>query len=305
MTYLKQYAILILILLSCNARAQQSPLYSQYIFNLYVINPAYAGFRDALSANVGYRSQWVGIEGAPKTQHFTLTSPLKAPNMALGLMIQNDEIGARRAPSASVAYVYAIKLAAEANIRFGIQGGVMNYQINWTQLDYNESNDPVSLSIDGNKWIATFDFGVMYTAPRSYIGLSILGLNKSPVNFTQNSDARLSTTYNAVAGKIFALSEFLSVKPGFLIRYTPQTPVQFDMNLSLLMANRVWITGTYRKGFGVITSAHCFVTERFHLGYSYDWAMNNLADYQNGTHEIFIGFDFNIYKSPANPSIYY
>jgi type IX secretion system PorP/SprF family membrane protein len=305
MKYLKIHIIAIFTLFSSFANGQQSALYSQYIFNLYVINPAYAGFRDALSANVGYRAQWLGIEGAPTTQHFTLTSPLKAPNMAVGLMVQNDEIGARKSPSVSFAYAYAIRLDSEQRIRFGIQGGMMNYQVNWSQLEYSERNDPVSLSIDGNKWIATFDFGIMYTAPKSYVGLSVNGLNQSQVNFTPYSDGRLSTTYNAVAGKVFPLSELISVKPCFLIRYTPMAPVQVDLNISMLLANRVWISGIYRKGFGVITAAHCYVTDRFHVGYSFDWAVNNLADYQNGTHEVFIGFDFNIYKSPANPSIYY
>ncbi len=305
MKSLRYWSAFICSMVAFQAAGQQQSLYSQYLFNLYIINPAYAGHSDALSTNVGYRAQWIGIEGAPVTQHLTLSSPLTMPNMAAGFVFQNDEIGARKAPSASFTYVYVVRVGNHDKVRFGLQGGIMNYQVNFSELEYAEPNDPVALSIDGNRWIGTFDFGVMYTAPRSYIGISAYSLNEASVNFTSNSDARLSNAFNFIAGKIFTVSDFLSVKGSTLVRFTEGAPVQFDLNLGMLLVNKVWITNSYRYDFGIITSLHCYISERIHFGYSFDWAMNNLADYQNGTHEIFLGFDLNIYKSSINSPKYY
>ncbi len=281
---------------------QQHGIYSQYIFNLYMVNPAYVGARDALSANLSYRTQWIGFEGAPTTQNFSIHGPLKNRNMGLGLQVQNDEIGARKTPSASLAYAYKIKLDRDRKISFGLQAGMINYQINWNQLEYEIPNDPVAYSTDGNRWIPTFDFGLMYLAPKSYVGISAAGLNRSPLTASDFSDARLNTFLNFVAGYVFELSESMMLKPSVLARHSLQGPTQFDVNLGALVKNTVWLTATYRYDFGLVFSGHLILREKFHVGYAYDYALNNLVAVQSGTHELFIGYDFNVYRAkPTSP----
>lgn len=292
----KLITIMVFGIVALSVCAQQQSLYSQYMFNLFVVNPAYAGSRDALSANVGYRAQWVGFEGAPTTQSFSVHGPLRNKNMALGLQFQNDVIGARKAPMAAIAYAYSIRLGHTEKLSFGLQAGMINYRIDWKELTYNRPNDPIAYSTNPNRWIPNFDFGMMYTAPRSYLGLSASSLNRNRLAVNDMSDARLNTFVNLVAGKVFEMSEDLALKPALLVRYSLDGPVQADLSLGALFYNRFWFTSTYRLGFGMVTSAHVYITEKFHVGYSYDLALNNMATYQSGSHEVFLGYDFGIYR---------
>ena len=278
--------------------AQQQSLYSQYIFNLYAVNPAYAGSRDALSANLSYRAQWVGFEGSPKTQNFSIHSPLRKKNMAVGLQFQNDEIGARSATSFSATYAYTLNFGGARKLNLGLQGGMINYAMNWNELTYDERNDPTAWSIDPNRWIPNFDFGAMYLTPRAYIGFSAVNLSRPSLSELNQSDARLNTHLNLVGGKIFQVSQNLDLKPGFLVRHALGGPVQFDVSLSALLSNQFWFTATYRHNFGMVASAHVYITDKFHVGYAYDQTLNNMMTYQSGSHEIFIGYDMPIYKTP-------
>lgn len=293
----KSAVIIIFVLSGVAASAQQHALYSQYIFNLYTVNPAYAGSREALSANVGYRAQWVGFEGAPRTQNFSVHGPLRKKNMAAGLIIQNDAVGARGMTNVSATYGYALNLGRAQQLRFGLQGGVMNYRMDWHMLDYEQRNDPASWADDPNRWIPNFDFGAMYTSPRAYAGFSAMNLSRPALNNTDESDARLNTHFHIMAGKVFRVSENLSLKPGFLVRHTHGGPVNLDFTAGALIVNTLWITTGYRKGFGMVGAAHVYVSEKIHFGYSYDWTLNPMLSHQSGTHEIFLGYDFNVFKS--------
>lgn len=296
-----------LMAFAAEASAQQQPLYSQYIFNLFAVNPAYAGARDALSANAGYRTQWVGFEGAPVTGSFNVHAPLAKKNMALGLSFQNDVIGARNASFMGAAYAYQIRLdeAGKRKISFGIQGGAINYRFDWDALEYNSPGDPVAFSTNGNFWIPNVDFGVMYLAPKGYFGVSLSGLRQSRLTEAAEGDGRLSTALNVQAGHIFLLSESLSLKPFAFLRHDLSGPAQFDLGLSALLANRVWLGAAYRYDFGTVLSMQLLAGNGLVVGYAFDWALNNLVASQSGTHELFLGFDLGFLKQPKHTVRYY
>lgn len=280
-----------------NAMAQQQALYSQYIFNLFMVNPAYAGSRDALAVNAGYRAQWVGFEGAPTTQNFSIHGPLRKKNMAMGLQFQNDEIGARRATSFAGTYAYSIFLGHASKLNFGLQAGMISYNMDWDALTFNERNDPAAYAIDPNQWIPNFDFGMMYITPRAYLGFSASNLSRPGLSDQIGSDARLHSHIQIVGGKVYELNPNMSIKPSFLLRQALGGPSQFELSLGSLFANTLWFTATYRHGFGMVASAHIYVTEKFHFGYAYDWTMGGMANFQGGSHELFIGYDIPIYKT--------
>ena len=287
--------ILFAFSISLQAIAQQHAIYSQYLFNLYAINPAYAGELDALAVSASYRTQWVGFEGAPKTQNFNVHSPINRNNMAVGLQVQNDEIGARKTPGFSLGYSYKVRLTQSSKLSFGLQAGMINYQYNWQELEYNQSTEPVAFGTPRNKWIPNFDFGLMYLTKNGYVGISAMGLNNPNTIDNISSDARLSTCFNLIAGMVFKVSKRLALKPSGLLRKSLESPYQFDVNLSARYLNRYWFTATYRYKFGMVLSAHIFITEKLHFGYSYDLPLNPLLTEQSGSHEIFIGYNFNIY----------
>lgn len=290
--------------LALNAYSQQQAIYSQYIFNLYMVNPAYAGERDALSAALSYRAQWVGFEGAPKTQNFSIHSPLSNKNMAVGIIVQNDEIGARSTPSVMATYAYKFQLTRTSHISLGLQGGIINYQYHWQDLNYRQGLDPVAYGTEGDRLIANFDFGAMYITPKAYAGISLLGLNNAKLIPSDASDAKLNTVVNLVAGKMFQVSPDVYLKPSTIVRKSVGGPAQFDLNLGAMYKNRYWLTATYRYQFGAVISAHIYVNDNFHFGYAYDLPLNSLLAEQSGTHELFIGYDFNIFKKHATPRFF-
>lgn len=290
----------------CSALAgQQHSIYSQYIFNLYAINPAYAGEREALSTALSYRAQWVGFEGSPKTQNFSIHSPLPKKHMALGLFFQNENIGARSTPSIMGTYAYKLKLNHNSHLSFGIQGGVLNFQYHWENLTYRQSLDPVAYGTDDNKWVPNIDFGTMYITPKGYIGISVLGINNAHTIHSIKSHARVATVYNLVAGRMFKISEETFLKPSTSIRSYIDGPMQFDINLGALFKNRYWITGTYRYQYGAVISAHVYANDNFHFGYAYDLPLNKLLSSQSGTHELFIGYDFHVFRKKSTVPNYF
>ncbi len=289
--------ISIFFCLTTMVSGQQHSLYSQYLFNLYIVNPAYAGELDALATGLSYRTQWVGFEGAPTTQNFTVHSPLSNSKMALGLQVQNDEIGARGALSVLGTYSYKLRMGRRDHLSFGLSGGMVNYQYHWDELNYRQGLDPVAFGTDGNKWIANFDFGAMYITPKAYLGLSVLSVNNAKTISSEASDARLDAIYTAIAGKVFTLSKKVQLKPSTIIRKSAEGPLQFDLNMSAMYKNKFWVTTTYRYQYGAVLSAHFYLNDHFHFGYSYDLPLNNLLAEQSGTHEVFIGYNFSIYKS--------
>ncbi len=302
---MKKFLFFLMVFSSFGAHSQQHALYSQYIFNLFIVNPAYAGNREALSINAGYRAQWVGFDGSPRTQNFSAHGPIRAKNMALGLQFQNDVIGARRATSLAGTYSYSIRLNRKKKLSFGLQGSMLNYMIDWDKLSYGDSNEPIAYSIEPNRWIPNFDFGVMYSTAKGYLGFSAYNISNPNLSEQPESDARLSTHLQLMGGKVYELNRNFALKPGFFVRYAVDGPMQVDASLSALFANSVWLTTTYRHGFGMVGTAQVFISEKFHFGYSYDWTLNNLAAYQSGSHEIFIGCDLSILPAADRKPRYY
>lgn len=290
--------------LALSAYSQQQAIYSQYIFNLYMVNPAYAGERDALSAALSYRTQWVGFEGAPKTQNFSVHSPLTNKKMAVGIIVQNDEIGARSTPSVMATYAYKFRLTRTSHISLGLQGGVINYQYHWEDLKYRQGLDPVAYGTEGDRLIANFDFGAMYITPKAYVGISLLGLNNAKLIPSDASEAKLNTVVNVIVGKMFQVSPDVYLKPSTIVRKSVGGPAQFDLNLGAMYKNRYWLTASYRYQFGAVISAHIYVNDNFHFGYAYDLPLNALLTEQSGTHELFIGYDFNIFKKQTTPRFF-
>ncbi len=294
MSSLKPYAICLILSAWCiPAVAQQYGLYSQYIFNPFAINPAYAGARDALSVNATYRAQWVGLEGAPRTQNFNIHSPLPKEKMALGLQFQNDAIGARNATFAALAYAYRLQLdeSGRRRLSMALQMGVINYQFDWNALDYRNPGDPVIQGSETNFWLPSLDFGLMYTAPRFFAGFSAVGLQRTKLAPLSDNDERLGTFLNVHAGHISELNAAISLKVHGLIRHEWNAGMQGDVGMALGLYNKAWLGMLYRQSFGWVYHAQLLAAKGLVIGYAFDWATNGLKAAQNGTHEVYLGID--------------
>lgn len=286
------------------AKAQQQSQYSQYLYNLLVVNPAYAGSKKALSANLYYRAQWLGFEGAPVTQNFSIHSPLQNKNIGLGLTLSNERIGARNITGGSFAYSYKIPLG-KGKLAFGLRTGLYNYQYNWEKLEYKETGDPVTGNFDNNKLVFIADFGLMFYNKNSFAGIEISQLNTPEVIANDYAESSLNRQITAIAGKAFKISNDIAIKPSFLLRYAEGAPAQFDLNMGVLLHKKLWLSGSYRYKFGYVAMAQVYITPAFSLGYSYDIASNSLRANQAGSHEVFLGYDFSIFKSPIQSPRYF
>ena len=173
---MKKILIILTVLTALNGFAQQDPQYSLYMFNPLGVNPGYAGSREALSAVLVHRSQWVGLKGAPVTQAFAINTPLKNKSMGVGLNVTNDKIGPKNILSATAVYAYRIKIGS-GKLAFGLRGGIQNYNYNWDMIEYKNQEDQIPNTAVGSFVIPTFDFGMYYHTNTFYAGIALEHLN--------------------------------------------------------------------------------------------------------------------------------
>ena len=166
--------------------AQQDPLYNQYMFNPLVVNPAYAGSREAISAVVLHRSQWLGIKEAPNTQTVSLHAPILDGTVGIGGTLIRDQFGPVTSTGIMGSYSYRLFLN-EAKLAFGLRTSVYNYSFNGTKIEYKEEGE--GTSVNTSEWVPSFDFGIRYYDRTFYAGLTLLYLNNPKLDYASSASA--------------------------------------------------------------------------------------------------------------------
>ena len=288
--------VLVLTLGSLSIIAQQAPMYTHYMNNTLVVNPAYAGSRDALTLTALYRSQWVGFKGAPVTQTITMHSPLKNKHIGLGLSVQNDKIGPTNNTSVFADYAYIIKLTEKSKLAFGLSAGLNIYHASLSSLQLDQQIDPTFQDIN-NHVAPNFGFGAYYSRERFYAGISVpdlvqnsyLKVNQENLNAIIGKEQR---HYFLIAGALFNIIDNLAFKPTMLVKVTSAAPVQADLTASFVIMKRLLVGVMYRTSdsFGGLVGFD--ITDVLHLGYSYDWSYGlQTSNYNQGSHEIVLRYD--------------
>jgi len=290
--------IVIYLLSASNCSAQQDALYSQYMYNQFSLNPAYAGSRQAVSAVLVYRNQWVGFNGAPVSETFSIHSPLNAKRVALGLNVINDQIGPTNNMGAFGTYAYHLPTGG-GKLSMALRGGVYRYQMDVEKLNYKDKTDDKYENLPPGKFIPSFDFGMYYYTNTFYSGVSVTHLTGQKLGYSDTTyvRTRLSRHFIAVVGKAFLINDNLVVKPSTMVRYTGGAPVNVDLNVNFLFNKVFWVGASYRTSNDLILIAEFNITHYLRAGYSYDLTLGRIQKYNSGSHEIFIGFDFDISKS--------
>ncbi len=279
--------------------AQQDPQYSQYMFNQMALNPAYAGSKEVLVATTFIRNQWTGINGAPKTETFSIHGPLRKKKIGLGFAVIADQIGPKNSIGAMGSYAYRIPVR-NGKLSFGLRFGVYNYTYNWDNIEYKDQADVYNTHNRTSKIVPTADAGLYYYTNSLYCGISATHLYNGRLTSISNQngdDAQLSAHYFFTYGQAWALSEKLIINPSLMIKLTKNSPPSADINLSCLLDQRIWFGLSYRSAYGIIVYSQFNVTDKFRLGYSYDFGFNKIGRYGGGSHEIMVALDFNILKS--------
>ena len=300
---MKKLWVVILILLSAPAFAQQDALFSQYMFNKLVINPAYAGTRQALSVNLIGRKQWAGLNGAPATATLSIHAPLRNDRMGLGGYVYSDVIGPMVNTGLIAAYSYKINLGP-GKLSFGLQGGLQYTDVDWSKVKMNDPDDVVYLEglQEKKRWVPDANFGLYYYGPQFYVGLSSKHLFEQQFGLIEDQDNSVYGTllrhFYLMGGYAFKVKEDrFVIHPSALIKYTKNSPVQADINLSMLFSNVFWIGVSYRTEGTFVALAEVVISDRFRIGYSYDVFLNQLGVSNKGSHEIMIGYDFPVFNN--------
>lgn len=288
---------LLLILLSVNnqLKAQQDPMYTQYMFNTLAINPAYAGSRNVVSATALFRNQWTGIEGAPKTGTFTIDAPILENKIGIGFQLITDKLGVTQTNGGVVSAAYRIRME-KGTLSFGIQGNVSQYKVNLTDvpLSSQPSYDPAFAS-NINKTLFNFGTGVYYNSDRFYIGLSAQDLMPNSLS-SNNSEVKLSGKQSLhlflASGYVFPLSEDFDLKPSFLIKGVKGAPIEADINGTLWIKGVFGIGAQYRTSADIAGLIEVQASPQIRIGYSYDRSTTRLQNFNTGSHEIMLRYEF-------------
>ncbi len=287
-----------------NTYAQQTPQFTQYMYNTISVNPGYAGSREALTIVGLHRSQWVGMDGGPTTQTLSIHSPLRNERIGVGLSFINDKLGDERFNYLYADLSYTINLSESTKMAFGVKGGFSYYSLDGALLNnptvYNDPYFQEKL----NRWTPNLGAGIYVHQPRWYVGISSPKLIEN--DYAKNGFYRAleQSHFYGIAGYVFDITKSGSVKmrPTGLVKLTKGSPASYDATLSFLFNEKLWVGGSYRfeDSAGALVSFQ--ITKQLQIGYAYDYPMSDLKPYTSGSHEIMLMFDFKFdkskYKSP-------
>lgn len=304
------FSIMVLLgWLSCSnqAKAQQEPLYTQYMFNTVSVNPAYTGTRDALNMLFLSRLQWTGLDGAPETYTFTAHTPLNNYKMGVGVSLVSDNIGPVNNFYFNLNYAYRVNLTDKMILSMGIKGGFYNYYAGLNTINYGDGKDA---AFNGNlerHFQPNAGAGLYLYTNKWYAGLAVPKLIQTDLNEIENSSSNvlgeLKRHYFIMAGYVFDLNSDIKLKPAFINKMVEGAPPSTDVSAQIIYKNSYWLGASYRWGDAVAFLANIQVNKQLMVGYSYDYTTSNLGNYNHGSHEIIISYDFdgflkNKVKSP-------
>jgi len=283
--------ILTLSLLSLNIQAQQWPLYSQYMFNQFIINPAVAGSDEKIPIVATVRRQWNGMVDAPVTQSISAHA-YTGQFVGLGINFFNEVAGPSRRTgmSFSAARHFLVSKSSDTWFSFGLSGTFYQFGFDPSKLHFDQPDDPVITTAAISKFIPDMASGVYLYNAHYYAGFSVQNLLQTPVNLFDIQDRNYnpaSRVYFFSAGYDFIISDNLSIQPSTLVRKVFAAPYQMDLNVKATIMNHFTAGVSYRSSDAVVLLAGVHIPNVF-IGYSYDITLNPLKGYSKGTHEIYL-----------------
>ncbi|WP_430615289.1 PorP/SprF family type IX secretion system membrane protein [Flavobacterium sp. JP2137] len=289
-------ALLCVLLVLCSihqVQAQQEPQYTQYMYNAIQINPAYAGSRGIMSVFGVYRTQWVGLDGAPKTAAFSVNTPLGQSKLGLGASLANESIGAMDENAFALDLSYTLDLGQRYKLAFGLKGAINLLSVDYTKLNRYNPSDPVFAQNITNQWTPNLGAGLYLHSDKSYIGLSVPNFLET-TRYDDNAVAAVKQKMNVylMGGQVFEWSPSVHFKPAFLIKAVAGAPLQVDLTANFLLRDQ-WVVGAaYRWNASYSALVGFQVSDGLFIGYSYDAETTKLAHYNSGSHELFLRFEW-------------
>jgi type IX secretion system PorP/SprF family membrane protein len=290
----KHLLIIAVILFTISAKSQQNPQYTQYVYNMNIINPAYAGSKEALNLNFLARTQWVGIDGAPQTITLGAHTPLKK-NLGLGLSVIIDKLGPVQEQNIYADVSYTLNLKNNAKLAFGLKAGVTAFNLCLTCLNSVDTETAGFLDRAANKTLPNIGAGLFYYTNKFYLGFAMPNLletfhfEKTGNQITNGSE---KTHFFLNSGYVFDLSRDVKLKPSMMVKAAQGAPLSIDLSGNVLIYEKLELGLSYRVTESVSALINVRARKNLRVGYAYDYTLTSLGDFNSGSHEIFLLFNF-------------
>ncbi|WP_414655539.1 PorP/SprF family type IX secretion system membrane protein [Flavobacterium sp.] len=270
---------------------QQDSQYTQYMYNTANVNPAYAGSRGTLTAFLLHRNQWVGLDGAPVTNNFTVNSPLGDSNFGIGISFTNDKIGPTSENEISADLAYFIQISENYKLSLGLKGTANLFNLDVNKLTIYDPLDPQFQNVD-TEFSPNVGAGLYLFSENTYVGLSVPNFFES-YRYNDNNVAitKEKMHFYFIAGHVFELNPNLKFKPALLTKVVDGSPLQADITANFLLFDKLTLGAAYRWDAAVSGLAGFQISDSWFIGYGYDMETTKLARYNSGSHEIFLRYE--------------
>lgn len=283
--------------------AQQDPLNSMYIFDKMLINPAFTGSSDWVVGTIKAREQYTGLEGNPSTQTFNFHSPLSRRRMGVGIKVINDKIAVVKNINAALLYSYHLNFGG-GKLSFGLEAGIIKREINFSELILNQQNDNAFPLQTASATVPDVSWGLYYQKKQAYFGFSQYHLLKSTFNDSEQSDSKLFSHINFLAGTIFKLKKKWNLETSTLVKLVTGAPLQIDLNAIIYYNNRIGIGAQYRTEDAFVVFFKVHLLENLRLAYGYDVVTSDLSSFATGSHEILLSYGIKLPPPPSQKEVH-
>jgi type IX secretion system PorP/SprF family membrane protein len=298
----------LLVLVSLCMDAQQLPLYSQYMMNRFLINPAVAGSEGYTAFNLTAREQWIGLKYSPKTHAFSAQTRIlrksfisrgasvrrkkkgssRSGKVGVGGYVFNDQSGLVNRTGLQLTYAYHISFR-RGQLSFGLSGSFYQFRVDREKIILYDPSDDLINNFNNRLWVPDANIGVYYSDPRMYGGLSVSDLFQASFKFGREGydNFRLLRHYYAIGGINFELSDYLIFEPSFLIKASEVWSMQADITAKMYIYDNYWAGLSYRTGSALIIMGGLRL-DKFYLGYAFDYTLSSIQRHSYGSHEFIL-----------------
>jgi len=289
-------------LLNTNVRGQQLPLYSQYLLNSFVINPATAGINDYSLIQTNVRYQWVGFHDAPRTFTISANIPAKPEKIGMGGFVYTDITGPITRSGINLAYAYHIEMGNELKLSMGMFGGLMQYRVNGEEILLADEEERYLFEGVESAIVPDASFGIYLYTDRGFAGFSFNHLLQNQLKtdlFNKNSESfgYLSSHLFITGGYRFELNSVWELEPSVHLKLVSPIPAQIDASVRVFYQAEVWLGLQYRTQDAMVITVGYEYKERLLIGYSYDFTTSNIKNYSSGSHELMLGYKLGGYPT--------
>lgn len=294
----KNIIIIIVIFVSLSVQGQQDPQYTQYMYNMNIVNPAYAGSQEGLVLSFLARTQWVGINDAPRTLTFNAQAPV-GKNVGLGVSVLSDKIGPLSEEHVYADFSYSLQVNDNAKLALGLKAGATFLSAPLAFLNTVNSGD-IAFQNNLNEVKPNFGVGAYYYTDKYYLGLSLPNLLKT-VHFERAngfvSRALEEMHFFFTGGYVFSFDNDIKFKPSFLVKAAVGAPITVDYSANILFNENIEFGLSYRYDDSLSAIFSLNVIKQLRMGYAYDHTFTNLGNFNSGSHEILMTFNLGREKS--------